>query len=144
VNFIIALGLQLRGTPCRPATADIALRTKRRSVRRPDVTITCDPASPTTYDVESARLVVEVLSPSNRGIDWQRKLEEYRHRDGLSYILLVESEKVGAILLHRDAAAGAQPVAWNTTDFDDLDGIIERPFIGCRLAMADVYDGAFA
>jgi hypothetical protein len=30
----------LRGTRCRPATADIAVRTRAWTIRRPDITIT--------------------------------------------------------------------------------------------------------
>jgi len=137
INLIIALGVQLRGTPCRPATADIAVKTRRNSIRRPDVTVTCDPPLPDTYDAEKARMMVEVLSPSNRGIAWQRKLEEYRRRDGLSYILLVETESIGATLLYRTS----DEVAWDSLDVDRLDETIDLPLIGCRLPMADIYAG---
>ena len=34
VNVILALGNQLRGKPCRVATADTAIRTRIRSARR--------------------------------------------------------------------------------------------------------------
>jgi Uma2 family endonuclease len=76
VNVIMALGQQLRGSPCRPATAAVALRTKIRSVRRGDVVVICDPPRPDTFEANDLRLVVEVLSPSNKGLDWLRKLDE--------------------------------------------------------------------
>lgn len=135
INIIACLHSQLRGTPCRPATADIAVKTRRNSIRRPDVTVTCDPPLPDTYDAEKARMVVEVLSPSNRGVAWQRKLEEYRRRDGLSYILLVETESIGATLLYRIT----NDAPWDSLDVDRLDETIDLPLIGCRLPMADVY-----
>ena len=37
INLIMPLGRQLRGTRCRPTTADVALKTKGRGVRRPKV-----------------------------------------------------------------------------------------------------------
>lgn len=135
VNIIALLHQQLRGGPCRVTTPDTAVRTRIRSLRRPDVTVTCDPPKQDSYEAGKPRLVVEVLSPSNTGIAWQRKLEEYRRREGLVYILLVESSAIGATLLTR---AGD---AWDPTDFNTIDDVIELPECDCRLPMRDVYEG---
>ena len=136
-NVFALLHGQLRGTGCWPATADIAVKTRQRAVRRPDITVTCDPPRADTYDAEKARMVVEELSPSNRGLRWQRKLEEYRERAGLSYILLIEADAAEATLLSR--ADDASP--WTSSDIDGLGATIELPLIGCRLPLADVYEG---
>ena len=135
VNVILSLGNQLRGTPCRVATADTAVRTRIRSARRADATVTCEPPMPDSYEAAAPRLVVEVLSRSNYGVHWERKLEEYRRRDGLQYILLIDSRRVAATLLTQ---AGA---SWEPTDFDRLTDSIDLPGIGCRLPMADIYAG---
>ena len=135
INLIMQLGQQFRGTKCHPATADIAVKTRIRSVRRPDVTVTCDPPSKDTYDAATPKMVVEVLSPSNRGIAWQRKLEEYRNRDGLIYILIVESDAPAAILLTR--LPGTRE--WTHTDIDGLDSTIDLPEIRCHLPMSELY-----
>ena len=135
VNVISALGPQLRGTPCRVATADTSVRTNIRSTRRPDVIVTCDPPQLRSYEARSPQLVVEVLSPDNTGVRWQRKLEEFRRREGLSYILLIDSQQMGATLLTR---AGS---SWESTDYDDLAAVVDLPGIGCQLAMADAYEG---
>lgn len=50
VNPIITLSSHLRGSGCRAATADNAVKTRNRSFRRPDVTVTCDPARNDTYE----------------------------------------------------------------------------------------------
>ncbi len=134
VNVIISLGNQLRGGPCRPTTADIALRTRIRSVRRPDVMVTCDPPRGDVYDAQKPRMVVEVLSASNVGVAWDRKLREYRRREDLAYILLIDSKLVGATLYVRTGQD------WADQDFDRLSQSIELPLIGCRLVMADVYE----
>jgi Uma2 family endonuclease len=135
VNIISTLRDQLRGSPCRPTTADIAVRTRIRMVRRPDVTVTCGPVRTDRYDAEMPKLVVEVLSPSNVGLGWQRKLEEYRTHPTLRYILLVDTQKPGATLLSR------ADVGWTDTNFDTLTDVIELPDIACRLSMANVYEG---
>lgn len=82
-NVLIALGNQLKGSPCWPATADLALRTKILSLRRADVLVTCDTPRPDVYEAQEPRMVVEVLSPSNKGLPWQRKIEEYRQHGKL-------------------------------------------------------------
>ena len=135
VNIVVPLGTQLRGSQCRATTPDTAVRTNIRSTRRPDVTVTCGEPRPDRYDAEAPRLVVEVLSPSNEGIAWQRKLDEYRRLDGLAYILLVESRSLSATLYTRSATG------WEPTDFDHPDELIELPEISCRLGMRDIYDG---
>ncbi len=134
VNIIAALHAQLRGKPCRPATADLAVRTKIRSVRRPDVTVTCDPPLGNRYEV-SPKLIVEVLSPSNRGVPWQRKLDEYWRLDAARYVLLVEQRPPRAVLYARTGAT------WDSIDAEALADVFELPDIGCRLAMADIYEG---
>ncbi len=138
VNLIAMLRGQLRGTPCRVVTADTSVRTRIRSTRRPDVIVNCEPLQPKSYEARNPRLVVEVLSPSNTGIAWARKLEEYRRREGLTYILQIDSQRIGAILLTRsNAAPGA---VWEPTDYDTLSALIELPDIGCKLAMAGIYE----
>ena len=134
-NIMIALGNQLAGSPCWPATADLALRTKIRSLRRADVLVTCDEPSLDVYEAQEPRMVVEVLSPSNKGLPWFRKIEEYRQHGKLVYLLLVESERQQATLIARENGV------WSPTDFDGAEGVIELPAIGCKLRMDDAYRG---
>ena len=101
-NVLIALGNQLDGTPCWPATADLALRTKIKSLRRADVMVTCDEPSLDVYEAQEPKMVVEVLSPSNRGVGWQRKLEEYRRHPKLVYLLFIDAEQEQATLVARE------------------------------------------
>jgi Uma2 family endonuclease len=134
-NIIAALKSQLRGGPCRPTTADIAVRTRIRSVRRPDVTVTCDPPRGDVYEAIEPKLVVEVLSPSNKGVAWDRKMREYRRMTNMDYILLVDSETVAATLYSREGSD------WNDVDGETRDDVLEFPKLGCRLTMTDIYDG---
>lgn len=134
-NIIASLHQQLLGTPCRPATADLGLRTKIDAVRRPDVTVVCSEPHPDSYEARNPRLAVEVLSPSNRGIPWHRKLEEYRRLDDLRYILLVASDAEQATLIRRDEQG------WTSDELDGRASIVELPSIGCRLRLSDAYRG---
>jgi Putative restriction endonuclease len=64
VNIIAALHRQLRGTPCRPTTDDLAVRVPAGNVRRPDVAVECGQAERRELAVREPRVVIEVLSPS--------------------------------------------------------------------------------
>ena len=134
-NILIALGNQLAGSPCWPATANLALRTRIRSLRRADVLVTCDRPRLDSYEATEPRMVVEVLSPSNKGLPWHRRIEEYRQHAKLVYLLLVESERQQSTLVAREGEK------WVPSDFDGDEGIIYLPAIACRLAMASVYTG---
>ena len=135
VNVIVSLGTQLRGTSCRPTTADIALRTSIRGLRRPDVMVECAPLVPDTYEAREPKLVVEVASPSTTTIDQTRKVEEYKRHPTLAYILLVETLKPQA-LLYRRLGDG-----WDIETFEGLDAVIALPEIGATLSLAEIYDG---
>ncbi|MGQ0672438.1 MAG: Uma2 family endonuclease [Hyphomicrobium sp.] len=109
VNVIASLGHQLRGSLCRVGTAATAIRTRIASFRRPDVMAYAGQPQPDSYEAGAPRLVVEVLSPSNAGIGWQRKLDEYRRVKGLVYILLIESRSIGAVLFTQHAGETGRP-----------------------------------
>ena len=110
VNLIVSLGTQLRGTSCRPTTADIALRTSIRGLRRPDVMVECAPLIQDTYEAREPKLVVEVASPSTTTIDQTRKVEEYKRHPTLAYILLIETLKPQALLYRRSLQEEAELV----------------------------------
>jgi Uma2 family endonuclease len=133
-NIIGALHAQLRGTRCRVATADLAVRTRIRSMRRGDVVVTCAPLRGDLMEAQDPRLIVEVLSKSNTGVDWERKLEEYRRLTGLAYLLLADSRVQAASLFTRNGDS------WDVTDADTLEVVFQLPEIGCTLAMRDIYE----
>ena len=135
VNIIAALHNQLRDSRCQPMTADVAVKTRIRGVRRSDVMVACDDPRADEYDATEPRLVVEVLSPTNKGIAWVRKLDEYRRLAPLTYILPIESDMIGATLYTR---AGTD---WEPFDAETLQAVLELPEIGCRLTMAEIYGG---
>lgn len=135
VNIIGMLYAQLRGKPCRPTTADIAIRTSITGLRRPDVMVECAVLVPDTYEAREPRLVVEVASPSTTSIDQTRKVEEYKRHPTLAYILLVETLKPQALLYMRAEES------WEIETFESLDAIIALPAIGAKLLLADIYEG---
>lgn len=134
VNILATLHAKLRGSPCRASTDDLAVVVPNGNVRRPDVSVSCGTLDDRSQQLADPRLVVEVLSPSTRGIDLVRKLEEYKSVPGLSYILLVEPDVPHALLWRRGAAG------WELEEVQGLDGGFDLPDIEASLSMAELYD----
>jgi Uma2 family endonuclease len=138
VNLIPLLRKQLRGSRCRPTTDDIALRAAIRTVRRPDVAVECGPLVQDTYEAHEPKFVAEVLSLSTTDIDRFRKLEEYKCRPTLAYILLLETRAPKATLYRR-----SDDGEWRTERFEGLETAIALPQIGAELALREVYEDLF-
>lgn len=136
LNALTFLRTMLRGTPCRPTTADVAIRLPTGSLRRPDAAIDCGPLQDADYVASAPVLVVEVLSPSTRQIDRFRKLEEYKTVATLRYILLVEPSFAAAKLYERRG-----PELWTSVDLIGLDSTIILSEPELSLPMRDLYEG---
>lgn len=135
VNILGLLWNQLRGGPCRVATADTAVRTSIRGIRRPDVTVECAPIDRTSYEAHAPKLVVEVLSPSTRQMDRIRKVEEYKRLPTLTGIMLVEPGLAQVLVLRRDGAE------WRDEAYAGLHAVVPLPEIGASLTLRDLYEG---
>jgi Uma2 family endonuclease len=136
VNIIAALHRQLRGTPCRPTTDDLAVRIPAGNVRRPDVTVEGGQAGPRESAVREPRVVIEVLSPRTMTFDRIRKLPEYQTIATVAHILLVDTEAPRIDLLSRDKEGG-----WVQSKCDGLDARVDLPAIQASLDLADVFEG---
>ncbi len=137
VNVIADLGFRLRGKPCQPNTADVAARTPRGNVRRPDVTVDCGGPPDAELASQAPVVFVEVLSPSTRAIDLVRKTDEYKDVPSLRHILLIDPNiaRVG----HWSRPDEATP--WTSTDVTGLEAEIALTAIDVILPMSEVYAG---
>ncbi len=136
VNIIAALHPQLRGTGCRPTTADTAVRTAIEKVRRPDVTIECAPPESKTYEAHNPVAVFEILSPTTRKTDRHVKLAEYMRHPALKTITLVDPDVVDVLVYTRDAGG-----SWQNERFDRLDQSITLAGTAAVLDLMAIYDG---
>lgn len=134
VNILAGLHSKLRGSLCRASTDDLAVVIPNGNVRRPDVSVSCGRLDDRAQKVTDPRMVVEVLSPSTRGIDLVRELEEYKSVPGLAYILLVEPDVPHVLLWRREGAGGA------LEEVQGLDGGFDLPEIAASLSMAELFE----
>ncbi|MFI5016191.1 MAG: Uma2 family endonuclease [Hyphomicrobiales bacterium] len=134
VNCIIQIGNRLEGMPCRVSTADTAVRTKIRTLRRPDVTVECAPPERKSYEALEPRVVVEALSPSTSKFDRFTKLDEYRRHPTIRHVLLIDPDMIAAKLYSR-------PREGESGDVELLgrDAVIELSEIDVSLPLGTLY-----
>ena len=138
LNIATALRTHLRGTPCRALMEGVKLYLKKeRSYFYPDVMVTCEPRllelDAQVQVVDSPVLIVEVLSPSTKGIDRREKLRAYRTLPSLKEYAMVSQDEC-RVELHRRRG----DIGWDIITFEPGD-TVELASVELQLPIADVY-----
>ena len=133
-NIISILRRSLRGSPCRVFTSDARVRLSKTRFVYPDATVSCDEQDRGQIDnVQSPRLVVEVLSPSTEGYDRGDKFADYRRIPSLREYVLITQDRPSVDHYLR------QGDKWLLTPATGLDAVVELPTVGCTLPLREVY-----
>jgi Uma2 family endonuclease len=135
-NLNRRLSEALDGSPCQVFTEGMKVQIGDDTVLYPDVFVTCDKADLATDMIFRApMLVVEVLSPSTQAYDRSAKFALYRRIPALQEYILVDPETRRVEAFRREAD--------DRWVLDDMSGAatVEATSVGCRVAMADVFDG---
>lgn len=138
MNLTLAVGLRLRGRPCRAHTADMRVLVDETGLYAyPDLSVVCGepelaPTRPPS--LKNPTLLVEVLSDSTEGWDRSAKLEHYRRRASVQAILLVDARRrrVERYLRNTDGS-------WTLTDHEAGEVALEA--LGLDLPLEEVYAG---
>lgn len=135
-NVFAALFARLRGSGCRPHGPDMGIRTHDLSIRYPDVSVICGPATPDDGLVKERsdpKLVVEVLSPTTRRSDEQNRLPEYQAMPALEAILYIDPDAESLRLLTRTDTRG-----WMDESVDQQ-ADIAIPALGLTLPRSEIF-----
>jgi Uma2 family endonuclease len=97
----------------------------------PDVSVACGETRDFT---DRPVLVVEVLSPGTQREDLGPKLQNYLRTPGLRHLLYPWPDEPRARLYTPDTGVEAEP-----QELVGLDALIELPFLGVGLPMAELY-----
>jgi Uma2 family endonuclease len=128
----------LEKTDCAAAVSDQRLKIEAtRSYRFPDAMVICgEPAFVDDREdiVSNPVVLVEVLSPSTHLIDRNEKFVEYRQIPSLQEYILVSQDEVRVERFLRQESGD-----WLYSEVRGLDGVLDLPSIGCKLALAEVY-----
>ncbi len=107
--------------------------------RIPDLGVTCTPYEQEEHAVAGVILAIEILSPSNqRETQWEMgtNIWSYTTIPSLREILIVQSSRIGALLLRRqeDHAWPGEPISFDTGD-------IRLESIDLTIPLHDLYRG---
>ena len=104
--------------------------------RIPDIVVTCTPNEQGMRDVPNPKLIIELLSPTNKTDTWDN-VRNYVTLPSVEEIVLIETTRAEASILRR-SAEGQWPK--NPLDIDRA-GPIPLASIALEITMADVYWG---
>lgn len=137
-NLITALGLALRGKPCRAIGSELKVRTAT-SIRYPDALIVCSPAAAKSTFTTDPVVLFEILSPSSARLDLGAKNVEYQGLASLRRYVVLHQTQAAAEMFVRDADG-----EW-TYAFLDAGGVLDMPEAGIVVPLAEIYaDVAFS
>jgi Uma2 family endonuclease len=105
LNAVIALhnAIGARGHPCQALPDGMSIRVNDRTVYEPDALVRCGPPlAGDAIEVVDPIIVVEVVSPSSRGVDRGAKLASYFSLPSVRHYLIVDTDKQVVIHHRRD------------------------------------------
>ena len=103
LNTVVALrdAIAARDLACRAFPDGMAVRVNDQTVYEPDALVRCGPPLPgDAVELRNPVIVVEVVSPSSRGIDRSAKLAGYFSLPSVRHYLIVDTDK-RTVLHHR-------------------------------------------
>jgi Uma2 family endonuclease len=138
-RLVSELDHQLRKGPCEVYPSDMRVRMDATGLYTyPDVVVVCgEPQFLTGKETTllNPKLIAEVLSDSTEAYDRGRKFEHYQSLDSLDSYILVASDRMHVDLYTR--TGGNQ---WTLQSAGRPEETLELPSIGCRIALADLYE----
>jgi Uma2 family endonuclease len=103
-NAVRTLEDALENSPCNVYNSDVAARLSPTCYTYPDVTVTCDErdqATPDETEIQSPRVVVEVLSDSTEAYNRGEKFALYRACPNVQEYVLVNTKYQAVEVFHR-------------------------------------------
>jgi Uma2 family endonuclease len=137
-NALVALGIRLRGRPCRPYNSDTKLRLRLPNQVRfyyPDLSVICRPNPQTDSFQDEPAVIVEVVSRTTRRIDEGEKKDAYLTISSLNAYLIVEQESPAVEVFRRTDQGFVREV------FVGLEATIPLSEIEVELPLAELFEG---
>jgi Uma2 family endonuclease len=132
-NLIVALGVRLRGGPCRVFTSHMKASVAG-SIRYPDAFGVCSALPRGTLVVTEPVVVFEILSPTTATIDRIDKNREYRDTPSIRRYVMVEQDRPGATVFTRSDDDWVGHLV-------EGDAVLAMPEIGVELPLSEIYEG---
>jgi Uma2 family endonuclease len=128
----VALGLALKGKPCKLRSSDIKIKTKTANYRFADLSVVCGKPqfhNDNTTILINPSVIVEVVSPESRNRDYLIKPLEYFEIESLLYYIVVEQATENVTVFMRDRENdGLLFAEYNQTNHEIILSEIEAQF----------------
>jgi Uma2 family endonuclease len=137
-NLMIALGVRLRGSGCRPLGPDAGVETVNNAVRYPDALVTCSKFNLEDRKIPGVIVVFEVIGRTRESSRRDRivKVREYAAVPSIRRYVILESSSVGLTVMERSSP----DQIWQTTVLTN-DDTLRMPEIGIEIPVAEIYEG---
>ena len=126
--------LEAIDSPCRPFTADIAVRYANLQSAAPGCGGYCPPFDEDAMGSDRPRLVVEVVSQLTEDTDQYVKVDEYQQMVAVDYIILIAPRVVDVLVWSRE-----QDRSWRSKRYQSLDDVVPLPELAVSLSLARLY-----
>jgi Uma2 family endonuclease len=123
--------------PCRVFPSTTIVKTVTRAGQdgfRPDVTVCSEANIGSREFIEEPRIVVEVVSPSNRGLKWDRKLFEYWNTPSIEQLVFISSQERALTSHCRDVQG-----LWTAAIILEGDGVLVFPSVDVTITLTKIY-----
>jgi Uma2 family endonuclease len=140
-NVFAFLHARLRGGPCVPFQQNMKLTpAENEDSTYPDILVTCRTIGGDSPAVETATVIVEVLSPASRAYDAEDKWAGYRKIADLRHYVLVDPTRP-----HVEVYSRAAPEEdWRFRVIEELDAELPLPAIDTAIPLQEMYAGTAA
>lgn len=139
-NLFIALGIRLKGKPCRPYGSDLRIHIPENTLfTYPDISIICGDFVLSEEDKETViqpTVLIEILSPSAKDYDRGGKFKLYRDIPTLKEYILVDTEAINIEAFRINAMAH-----WELEEYRELAYTLKIPSVEINIPLAEIYEG---
>jgi Uma2 family endonuclease len=133
-NILLALGVRLRGGPCRVFGGGIKIEAAG-SIRYPDVTVACGPLQPRERLLTDPLIVFEVESDSTALLDQTVKNPEYEATPSIMRYVMLSQDSMTATVFARVGDV------WAGSLVTDPAKVLAMPEIGAEVPLCEFYEG---
>ena len=133
-NIVIALGVRLRGGPCRVFGSGMKIEAAG-SIRYPDATVACGLMQPKEVLLADPRVVFEVESRSTALLDQTVKNPEYEATPSIVRYVMLSQNSVATVVFARVDGM------WTGLLLTGPDKVLAMPEVGIEVPLGGFYEG---
>ena len=134
LNVVDVLRQQLRGSDCEAFVNDVKVVTPEEDVMYPDVVVVCGEIPGKATWIETAVVVVEVLSASTAERDHGPKRWAYQTIPSLQHYVLIDQNEPAAEVASRNGDG-----SWRSVLHRGLDARLRLEALGVELALDEIF-----